>query len=120
MQAEGHRDSKIKAHPRVHISMNLHLKMKVAAHLLLSTRSSQPHEAQAEAGGYVRGHFCTRGFKMVKGSRWRSSSHRRPQDDEEAMPEVYPMDDVAGRTCVASSFVRHENICKSQRTVMTP
>jgi hypothetical protein len=29
------------------------------------------------------------------------------------------MDDVAGWTRVASLFVEHENICKSQSTVMT-
>jgi hypothetical protein len=56
----------------------------------------------------------------VKGSRRRPSSHRRPQDDEEAMPEVYPVDDVIGWTHVMSSFVGHKNICKFQRTVMTP
>jgi hypothetical protein len=41
-------------------------------------------------------------------------------DDEEVAPEVYPIDDVAGWTCVTSSFAEHENICKSQRTVMPP
>jgi hypothetical protein len=56
----------------------------------------------------------------VKGLHRRSSSHRRPQDDEEAVPEVYPVDDVAGWTRVTSSFVGHRNICKYQRTVITP
>jgi hypothetical protein len=37
-----------------------------------------------------------------------------------SVPEVLVLDDVARRTRVTPSFVRHRNICKSQRTVMTP
>jgi hypothetical protein len=36
------------------------------------------------------------------------------------VPEALVFDDMAWWTRVASSFVGHENICKSQRTVMTP
>jgi hypothetical protein len=113
MQAEGHGDCKIEAHPRVHIQMNLCPEMKVDAHLLLCTGSSRPRDGQVEAGAYTGGRFCTRGFKAANGLRQRSFSHQRPQDDEEAMPEVYPVDDVVGWTCVTSSFVGHRDICKS-------
>jgi hypothetical protein len=47
---------------------------------------------------------------VAKGSRWRSSSCRRAQDDEGVMLEVNPADDVAGWTLIASSFVGHRNI----------
>jgi hypothetical protein len=36
------------------------------------------------------------------------------------VPEVLVFDDMAWWTRVASSFVGHENIYKSQRTVMAP
>jgi hypothetical protein len=36
-----------------------------------------------------------------------------PQDDEEVVSEVHLVGDVAGWTCIASSFVGHKNICKS-------
>jgi hypothetical protein len=35
------------------------------------------------------------------------------------MPEVLAFDDVARWTHIISSFVRHINICKSQRTIMS-
>jgi hypothetical protein len=121
MRAEGHRDFKTEAHPRMHILTNLRSEMKVATHLrLFCARSSRPCEAQAEAGAHFGGHFCTGGLKAVKGSRRWSPRTEWPQGDEEAMPEVYSIDDVAGWTRVASSFVGHRNICISQRTVMTP
>jgi hypothetical protein len=44
--------------------------------------------------------------------------YRRPRDDEEVVPEVYPVDDVAGWTHVMSSFMGHRNIYKSQRTII--
>jgi hypothetical protein len=34
------------------------------------------------------------------------------------MSVVYPVDDVVGWTRIASSFAGHENICKSQKTIM--
>jgi hypothetical protein len=112
MRAESHGDSQIEAHLRIHILTNLPPQKGVAAHLDL-------FQDQVEAGGHFGGHFRTGGFEAAKGSQRRTSSRRRPQDDEEAVPGVYPVDDVAGWTRVASSFVRHGYICKSQRTVMT-
>jgi hypothetical protein len=120
MRVECHGDCKIEAHPHVHILTNLCPEMKATTHLLHSAGSTRPREAQAEAGGYARCRFRTRGFRAVMGSRRRSPSHRRLQDDEEAVLEVYPVDDVAGWTHTTSSFVEHGNICKSQRILMTP
>jgi hypothetical protein len=88
--------------------------MKAAAHLHFSTGSRQPRKAQAEA----RGH--SGGLKTVEVPRRRSSLHQRPEDGEGNRSKVYEMDDVAGRTCVTSLFMGHRNICKCQRTVMTP
>jgi hypothetical protein len=98
----------------MHFLTNLHPKMKVDAHLLFSVGSRWPREAQAEAGG----HFG--GLKMAEVPCRRSSFHQRPEDGEGARSEVYQMDDMAGWTHVTSLFVGHKNICKSQRTVMTP
>jgi hypothetical protein len=57
---------------------------------------------------------------VAKVPHWMSSLHQMPKDGEGARSEVYQLDDVAGWTRSASLFVRHENICKPQRTVMTP
>jgi hypothetical protein len=50
----------------------------------------------------------------------RSSLHQRLEDDKGAESEVYLIDDVAGWTRITSWFTGHENIYKSQRTVMAP
>jgi hypothetical protein len=97
----------------MHFLMNLHPKMKVAAHLCFSTGSSPPCEAQVEVGGH------SKGLKAVEVLRRRSSLQQRLEDGEVARSEVYKMDDVAGWTRVASLFVGHGNIYKSQRTVVT-
>jgi hypothetical protein len=94
--------------------MNLRPEMKVAACLRFSIGSRLPHEAQAKVGGH------SGGLRMAKVPCWRSSLHQRQEDSEGTRSEVYQMDDVAGWTCVVSLYVRHKNICKSQRTVMSP
>jgi hypothetical protein len=58
------------------------------------------------------------GLKAAKVPRQRSSLHQRPKDGEGVELEVYLIDNVIGWTHVVSLFVGHENICKSQRTVM--
>jgi hypothetical protein len=80
----------------------------------ISAGSSRPREAQAEVGGH------SGGFRAAKVPRWRSSLHQRSKDGERTRSKVYQMDDMAEWTHVASLFMRHENICKPQRTIMTP
>jgi hypothetical protein len=51
-----------------------------------------------------RSPFCIEGRRTAKGARMK----------------VRWTDDVVGWTHVMSRFVEHKNICKPQRTVMTP
>jgi hypothetical protein len=37
-----------------------------------------------------------------------------------SVPEIFLAGDTTRWTCITFLFVGHENICKSQRTVMTP
>jgi hypothetical protein len=98
----------------MHFLTNLHPEMKVAAHLRLFCRIELPREAQAKAESH------SRGLKAAKVPRRRSSLHQRLEDGEGVESEVYQIDDMAGWTHIASLFVGHKNICKSQKTVITP
>jgi hypothetical protein len=51
---------------------------------------------------------------VLEASRWRWT-----MTEIIGVLEVFTFDDVARWARVASSFVGHENICKSQRVVMT-
>jgi hypothetical protein len=110
MRAEGHGDSKTEAHPWVHILIILLSGMKDATHTFAHfAGSSHPRWSPGIGGRPCR----------------RSSPLRRAPNGEGAeaevigVPEVLLAVDVARWTCVASPFAGHENICKSQRIVMT-
>jgi hypothetical protein len=118
MRTGGHKDSNTEAHPRTRILMNLYFTITTAPHLHLFRR------IESSCGGTLP-RIGRRTPSAGGRSHRRSSPRRRPQDGYGSWrrslvrAEVLVLDDVAWWTHATSSFVEHENICKSQRTVMT-
>jgi hypothetical protein len=50
MQAKGHGDSQIEAHPQTHVPMNLRPEMSVAAHLHLVCRIESATQSPSKSG----------------------------------------------------------------------
>jgi hypothetical protein len=67
MWAEGHGDSQIEAHLRIHILTNLRPKRGVAAHLRLFAGSSQSREAPCGSRRPLRRSFLHRRFQGGEG-----------------------------------------------------
>jgi hypothetical protein len=78
MRVEGHRDSKTKAHPRTQILMSLHPEMNGGHAKPRCRREVTPEvilalEVSRWRRGHAGGHPRTRGIKMMKGLRQRST-----------------------------------------------
>jgi hypothetical protein len=117
MRAGGHRDSNTEAHPRIWILINLRSTMKTATHLHLFHRIKSATwwclgVDQAE-DYWCRREITSNIVCASEATRWRWTVAKII-----GAPEVLVLDDVERWTNVASSFMGHGNICKSQRVVM--
>jgi hypothetical protein len=113
----------MEAHPRMHFLIILRLEMKAAGHLHLFSKIKSATQSPSRRGRSLQRSQeggRSRGLKAAEVPRLRSSLHQRPKDDEGGRSKVYQMDDVTRWTHITFLFMRHENIYKSQRTVMTP
>jgi hypothetical protein len=118
MWAGGHRDSNTEAHPRIQILMSLRFTMTTATHIHLlrgiesSTRRSLGADRAEDS--WHRWEIAPKVVSAPEASGWRWTMAKII-----GVSKVLVLDDVARWTCVTSSFVGHENICKSQKIVMT-
>jgi hypothetical protein len=117
MQAACHRDSNTEAHSCTWIQMNLHFMLMTATHLHLFRRIKSATR-WCLGVDQVEDYWCRREITSnivcaSEASRWRWTVAKII-----GAPEVLVLDDVERWANVASSFMGHGNICKSQRVVM--
>jgi hypothetical protein len=117
IRAGRYRDSNTEAHPWIRILMNLHFTMMTVTHICLFHRIEFLRRSlgtdRAE-DSWRRWEITSEVVSAPEASRWWWTVAKII-----GAPEVLMLDDVIWWTRVASSFMEHRNICKSQRAVMT-